>query len=207
MYFKDVALVLVRHMLSDKTWTRILHANQFLFKIFQVLLTQSVFSLSMLARFIGTESFSLEFAEQCIAIGMQLVKTNDDPDVRKCAYTLFGAVATVVKEKMSVCMQPCVALMIKSLQSTEGMLEEPDVSDLPLGNLEIDDEDEEDEDDNLEGNVTNAPQGEEDEDNEDCNRGLCMGSYLGEKEQALNALRDFSVACGSAFYPYIDQVI
>ena len=160
-----------------------------------------MFALSMLARFVGTEHFSNDFAEKCIRIGMALVEANDDPDVRKCAYTLFGAVATVVKDKMSVCMEPCVALMIKSLQSTEGLIYElPEESNLPLDMLEEGDDD----DDDVQDDFINAPG----DDNDDDNIALCMGSpYMGEKEQALNALRDFSVSCGAAFYPFIDQVL
>merc|ERR1719402_1852630 len=65
----------------------------------QVLLTQSMCTLSVPARAVGQEKFSGEFCEKYIKIGMTLIETNDDPDVRKCAYNLFGAVATVVKEK------------------------------------------------------------------------------------------------------------
>ena len=73
-------------------------------------------TLSVLARAVGQEKFSGEFCEKCIKIGMTLIETNDDPDVRKCAYNLFGAVATVVKEKMAPILEPCVTLMLKTVQ-------------------------------------------------------------------------------------------
>ncbi len=48
----------------------------------QVLLTQSMDTLGCLARAVGKEHFNKEFAEKCFNIGTELVKTNDDPDIR-----------------------------------------------------------------------------------------------------------------------------
>ena len=149
----------------------------------QVLLTTSMSTLSVLARCVGEEKFSREFAEKCITIGMQLVEANDDPDVRKCAYNLFGAVATIVKEDMSAVMQPCVTLMLKTLQSTEGIHLEMAGTDsnLPLEDLDDDDEDEI----NLEDSVV------EDENLDEIKSIGVENAFVGEKEQALVALKDF----------------
>lgn len=154
-------------------------------------------TLSILARSVGKENFSREFAEKCINIGMQLVESNDDPDVRKCAYNLFGAVASIVKEEMSAIMESCVTLMLKSLQSTEGIhLEvEGDDTNLPLDSLE-------DEDDEISLDETAQ------EDDVDLDEVKAIGvenAFVAEKEQALIALKDFSLECGAAFYPYIYQ--
>ena len=136
-------------------------------------------TLSILARCVGKENFSREFAEKCISIGMQLVESNDDPDVRKCAYNLFGAVATIVKEDLSSVMEACVTLMLKSLQSTEGIHLEMSGSEsnLPLENLE----DEEDE--------INLDEDAAEDDLEDVKAIGVENAYVGEKEQALIALK------------------
>jgi len=161
----------------------------------QVLLTTSMSTLSVLARCVGKEKFSQEFAEKCLTIGMQLVESNDDPDVRKCAFNLFGAVATIVKEGMSSVLESCVTLMLKSLQSTEGIHLElsGDESNLPLENLDDDDEE-----------ISLETETAED-DLDDVKAIGVENAFVSEKEQALIALKDFSTECGSAFYPYIYQ--
>lgn len=163
----------------------------------QVLLTTSMASLSTLARCVGKEKFSREFADKCITIGMQLVQSNDDPDVRKCAYNLFGAVASIVKEDMAAVMESCVTLMLKSLQSTEGITLEMnnEFSNLPLENLDDDDDevclDNTNEDDN--------------DDLEDIKAIGVENAFVSEKEQALLTLKEISSECGVAFYPFIYQ--
>merc|ERR1719282_1497637 len=88
----------------------------------QVLLTQSMATLGTLARAVGQQHFSKEFAEKCVNIGLELVKNNDDPDVRKCAFSLFGSVATVVKADMGAQLVGfLVDLMLKTIQNTEGL--------------------------------------------------------------------------------------
>jgi len=163
----------------------------------QVLLTQSMCTLSVLARAVGQEKFSGEFCEKCIKIGMTLIETNDDPDVRKCAYNLFGAVATVVKEKMAPILEPCVTLMLKTVQSTEGVsLElEGNDSNLPLEELSDDEED-------ISGEDVNATALEE---LEGIKSVQVENAFLAEKEQAILALKEFSANCGAAFYPYLYQ--
>jgi len=164
----------------------------------QHLLTCSMSTLSVLARCVGEENFSREFAEKTINIGMQLVESNDDPDVRKCAYNLFGAVATIVKEDMASVMEACVTLMLKSLQSTEGVhLEMVDEeSNLPLEQLE---DDEEEEVDLTDGEV------EAEDELEGVKSIGVENAYVSEKEQALLSLKDLSIQCGAAFYPFIYQ--
>lgn len=161
----------------------------------EVLLTQAMSTLGVLARAVGQENFSREFAEKCIKIGMELVQNNDNPDVRKCAYALFGAVASVVKEEMASVMPVCVNLMLKSIQSTEGIsieTEENNTS-LPLEDLsdeeDIEADDDKDQETDLDGLKSMSVQNE----------------YVAEKECAVIALKDLSVECGAAFYPYLPQ--
>ena len=78
-------------------------------------------TLSILARSVGEQSFKREFADQCIKIGMQLVNSHpEDPDVHYCAYNLFGAIATIMKEDMQPVLQECVTIMLKTIQSLDG---------------------------------------------------------------------------------------
>jgi len=159
----------------------------------EILLTTSMATLGTLARAVGKENFSREFAEKCITIGMELVQNNDNPDVRKCAYSLFGSVASVVKEDMASVMAACVNLMLKSIQSTEGIsleMDDNNTAGLPLEELsdeEVLDEGENGESDDLEGLKSLTVQNE----------------YVAEKECAVTALKDLSVECGAAFYPYL----
>lgn len=163
----------------------------------EVLLTQSMATLGTLARAVGQEHFSREFAEKCITIGMELVQNNDNPDVRKCAYSLFGSVASVVKEEMASVMAACVNLMLKSIQSTEGisleMEENKAAEGLPLEELS-------DEEDLADGESDDAV-----EDLEGLKALTVQNEYVAEKECAVTALKDLSVECGTAFYPYLSD--
>lgn len=148
----------------------------------QILLTTSMSTLAILARCVGEQAFKAEFADQCIKIGIQLVTSNDDPDVRKCAYNLFGAIATVMKEDMRPVLQEVVTMMLKSIQSTEGIHVETNDEDanLPLENLE-DDEDE--------INLEDSAQEDDEDDMENVKSMSVENSYMGEKEQAILALK------------------
>ena len=159
----------------------------------QVLLTISMTTLGTLARATGQQHFSKEFAERCVQIGLELVKNNDDPDVRKCAYSLFGSVATVVKADMGTQLVGfLVELMLKTIQNTEGLsyeLEDNDTN-IPLEDLS----DEEDIESDDEGDKTQ-------DDMEGVRAVTIHNSFVQEKEYAIAALKDLSVECGAAFYP------
>merc|ERR1719219_2554483 len=155
----------------------------------QVLLTQSMSTLATLARATGQQSFSKEFAEKCVNIGLELVKTNDDPDVRKCAFSLFGAVASVVKMEMGTELVGfLVEMMLKTVQNTEGLSLEMEDNDtnIPLEELSDEEDIEEEVDDMDEVKAVSI-----------------QNSFIMEKEYALVALKDLSTECGSAFYPFL----
>merc|ERR1719153_1355790 len=129
---------------------------------------------------------------------MKLVETNDNPEVRKCAYSLFGAVGSIVKEEMATVMPMCVQLMLKSIQSTEGIsLEtEENNSGLPLEDLS------EDEEEDLEGKDSQDTLASELEDV----KGMSVqNEFVAEKECAVIALKDLAMECGQAFYPFLSQ--
>ena len=166
----------------------------------QVLLTQAMATLGTLARAVGEQHFSKEFAEKCINIGLELVKSNDDPDVRRCAYSLFGAVASVVKVGMGTELGAMlVDLMLKSIQNTDGIsleMEENDTN-IPLEDLS----DEED----IESNADDTDRALDDL--EGVKSVNVENSFMAEKECAVIALNDLSVECGVAFHPFLSQCV
>merc|ERR1719452_38116 len=164
----------------------------------QVLLTQAMATLATLARAVGDQHFNKEFAEKCINIGLELVKTKDDPDVRKCAFSLFGAVASVVKAEMGTeLVGMLVDLMLKSIQNTEGIsLEmEDNGTNLPLEDLS----DEEDIDSNADDKDKAL------DELEGIKSVSVENAYVAEKECAVIALKDLSVECGASFLPFLSH--
>jgi len=162
----------------------------------EVLLTQAMSTLGVLARAVGQQHFSREFAEKCLNIGMELVQKNDNPDVRKCAYSLFGSVASVVKEEMAAVMAPIVDLMLKSIQSTEGISLETEENNtgLPLEQLSEDEEEDLEDKDSQDTAVS---------DMEDIKSMSVQNEYVAEKECAVSALKDLAMECGAAFHPFL----
>ena len=65
-----------------------------------LLLTQSMDTLGSLARAVGPTNFVPSLSEECCKLGIDLMNQHDDPDVRKAAFNLFGAVAFVAKGNM-----------------------------------------------------------------------------------------------------------
>ena len=57
-------------------------------------------TLGSLARAVGPTNFVPSLAEECCKLGIEMMQQNDDPDVRKAAFSLFGAVAFVAKGNM-----------------------------------------------------------------------------------------------------------
>ena len=155
----------------------------------QVLLTQSMSTLATLAKAVGQQHFSKEFAEKCVNIGLELVKNNDDPDVRKCAYNLFGSVATVVKSEMGHgLLELLVEMMLKTVQNTEGLSLEVEDNDTNIPLEELSDEEDID---------------EEVDDMDEVKAVSIQNSFIMEKECALVAMKDLSSECGTAFYPFL----
>jgi len=166
----------------------------------QVLLTQAMATLGTLARAVGEQNFSKDFASKCISIGLKLIEDNDDPDVRKCAYSLFGAVASVVKVEMGAeLVGTLVNLMLKSIQNSEGIsleLEENNTN-IPLEDLS----DEEDIESNADDNDRAL------DDMEGVKNVSVENAFMAEKECAVIALKDLSVECGPSFHPFLSQCV
>ena len=88
--------------------------------------------------FTGPTNFVPSLAEECCKLGIELMQQNDDPDVRKAAFTLFGAVAFVAKGNMESILPGLVEQMLTSAISKEGIsleFKDEDNSLLPLEDL------------------------------------------------------------------------
>lgn len=164
----------------------------------QVLLTQSMETLSILARCVGPTQFGPTMAEECCQLGLDLVAKHDDPDVRKCAYALFSAVAFVVKDEISIVLQKIVDLMLRSCQSKEGISLEFKDDELDLPDLS-----EEEDDDKIDDISLNTEDTEEEV--EKVKAVNVLNSYMEEKEQALLALKEIAKHATNSFMPYLFQ--
>uniref|UniRef100_A0A803SW12 Importin 4 n=1 Tax=Anolis carolinensis TaxID=28377 RepID=A0A803SW12_ANOCA len=80
---------------------------------------QSVETLSVLATVLKKDIF-LPLAEQCCQLGLDLCDRVDDPDLRRCTYSLFGSLATVLEDGISPYLPRITTFMLYSLKSTEG---------------------------------------------------------------------------------------
>ncbi|XP_042330339.1 importin-4 isoform X2 [Sceloporus undulatus] len=157
---------------------------------------QSVETLSVLATVMNKEVF-LPLAEQCCQLGLDLCDRVDDPDLRRCTYSLFGSLATVLEDAIAPYLPRITTLMLYSLKSTEGL--EPS---LGTGNsfLLFDDEEEEAE---VEGDESLTDDEEEDDSEL---TGLSVGNvYMDEKEDACVALGEIATAASMAFLPYMEN--
>uniref|UniRef100_A0A4W4G779 TOG domain-containing protein n=1 Tax=Electrophorus electricus TaxID=8005 RepID=A0A4W4G779_ELEEL len=78
-------------------------------------------TLSVLARTIGKDVFS-PLAAECVQLGLNLTNSVDDPDLRRCTYSLFSAVSSVSPESLTPHLTAITTLMLLSLKSTEGVM-------------------------------------------------------------------------------------
>ncbi|XP_062847119.1 importin-4 isoform X2 [Trichomycterus rosablanca] len=154
--------------------------------------TQALDTLSVLARTVGKDAFS-PLAAECVHLGMKLTDAVDDPDLRRCTYSLFSAVSTISPESLNPHLTAIVTLMQLSLKSTEGVTAHVE-EDKQFVHLDDDDDDDE-------GEAVL----EEDEDNEmeDVAGFSVENAYIDEKEDACDALGEIAVNTGAAFQPFL----
>uniref|UniRef100_A0A673LU62 Importin-4-like n=1 Tax=Sinocyclocheilus rhinocerous TaxID=307959 RepID=A0A673LU62_9TELE len=86
----------------------------------RALQTQALDTLSVLARTVGKEVFS-PLAAECVQLGLNLTDAVDDPDLRRCTYSLFSAVSDVSPDCLAPQLTPITTVMLLSLRSTEGV--------------------------------------------------------------------------------------
>ena len=145
-------------------------------------------TLGVIARTIGEATFR-PFAEECLHFTLNLVKSKDDPDLRKCAYGVFASVATVLKEDMGPALPAVIELLMKAVQSNEGVVvqykDENDEASFPTGDVLDDDDDLSPMDKDDDGD-------EDDDENDDLAGYTVENAYLEEKEEACLALRELA---------------
>uniref|UniRef100_A0A673B5J0 Importin 4 n=1 Tax=Sphaeramia orbicularis TaxID=375764 RepID=A0A673B5J0_9TELE len=77
--------------------------------------TQSLDTLSVLARTIGKDVFS-PLAAECVQLGLNLTDTIDDPDLRRCTYSLYSSVSTVSPECLTPHLVAITTVMMLALK-------------------------------------------------------------------------------------------
>ncbi|KAK2855493.1 hypothetical protein Q7C36_007362 [Tachysurus vachellii] len=156
--------------------------------------TQALDTLSVLARTVGKDVFG-PLAAECVQLGLNLTDAVDDPDLRRCTYSLFSAVSTISPESVDPHLSAITTLMLMSLRSTEGVkthLEEDKQFVL------LDDDDGEDE-----GDVVLEEDGENEV--EDVAGFTVENSYIDEKEDACEALGEIAFNTSAAFQSYLES--
>ncbi|KAG7455466.1 hypothetical protein MATL_G00257020 [Megalops atlanticus] len=159
--------------------------------------TQALDTLSVLARTVGKDVFS-PLAAECVQLGLNLADAVDDPDLRRCTYSLFSAVSTVSPECLTPHLTAITTIMLLSLRSTEGVtahLEEDKQFVL------LDDEDDEDEG----GDTVLDEDGENEGEDRDVAGFSVENAYIDEKEDACEALGELAFNTGVAFLPFLES--
>uniref|UniRef100_A0A8C7HI55 Importin 4 n=1 Tax=Oncorhynchus kisutch TaxID=8019 RepID=A0A8C7HI55_ONCKI len=166
--------------------------------------TQALDTLSVLARTIGKEVFS-PLAAECVQLGLNLTNTIDDPDLRRCTYSLFSAVSTVSPDCLNPHLTAITTIMLLSLKSTEGVtahLEEDKTFVLLDGD---------DDDDEAQGDTILDEEGTDNVDPDIAGFSV-ENAYIDEKEDTCDALGEiviysflcciytiYTKVCGHAF--------
>ncbi|KAJ8272903.1 hypothetical protein GJAV_G00094810 [Gymnothorax javanicus] len=162
--------------------------------------TQALDTLSVLARTVGKEAFA-PLAAECVQLGLNLTDAVDDPDLRRCTYSLFSAVSTVSPECLTPHLSAITTIMLLSLRSTEGVTThlEEDKQFVLL------DDDDDDEDDDVEVDTGIDEEGDKETDARDISGFSVENAYIDEKEDACDALGELAFNTGVAFLPFLES--
>ncbi|XP_015586290.1 importin-4 [Cephus cinctus] len=161
---------------------------------------QAVDTLGVLARTIGNDHFA-PLAESSLQFGLKLLKETDDPDLKKSIYGLFASISSVMKKSMAVVLPQIIEQMIKSIQSSEGIVahfKDDENTAFPVYEDLSDNENADEED------IENTDN-EEDDDDEDVAGYSVENAYIEEKEEAVLALKEIAQYTEEAFLPYLEQ--
>ncbi|CAI5673544.1 unnamed protein product [Oreochromis niloticus] len=159
--------------------------------------TQSLDTLSVLARTIGKDVFS-PLAAECVQLGLNLTDTIDDPDLRRCTYSLYSAVSIVSPDCLTPHLTAITTVMLYALKSSEGVtahLEEDKTFVL------LDDDD----DDNGEKDTEDFLEDDKETDIQDVAGFSVENAYIDEKEDACEALGEIAFNAGVAFQPFLES--
>ncbi|KAM9488712.1 importin-4 [Clarias gariepinus] len=158
--------------------------------------TQALDTLSVLARTVGKDVFG-PLAAECVQLGLKLTDAVDDPDLRRCTYSLFSAVSTISSESIDPHLTAITTLMLMSLKSTEGVTAHVE-EDKQFVLLDDDDDDNDDE-----GDAVLEEDGENEV--EDVAGFSVENAYIDEKEDACDALGEIAFNTGAAFQPFLES--
>uniref|UniRef100_A0A8C1C6R0 Importin 4 n=1 Tax=Cyprinus carpio carpio TaxID=630221 RepID=A0A8C1C6R0_CYPCA len=165
----------------------------------RTLQTQALDTLSVLARTVGKEVFS-PLAAECVQLGLNLTDAVDDPDLRRCTYSLFSAVSDVSPDCLAPHLPPITTVMLLSLRSTEGVTVSVDFS-IRSSFVLLDDDDA----DGEEGDVDLDEESETEVDDRDVAGFSVENAYIDEKEDACDALGEIAFNTGVAFQPFLES--
>uniref|UniRef100_A0A4W6EFC5 Importin 4 n=1 Tax=Lates calcarifer TaxID=8187 RepID=A0A4W6EFC5_LATCA len=159
--------------------------------------TQSLDTLSVLARTIGKDVFS-PLAAECVQLGLNLTDTIDDPDLRRCTYSLYSAVSTVSPDCLTPHLTAITTVMLLALKSNEGITV-GNIYDKTFVLLDDDDEDDKEEEKDVDDFL-------EDETETDVHDVAGVeNAYIDEKEDACDALGEIAFNTGAAFQPFLES--
>uniref|UniRef100_A0A8C0JQ40 Importin 4 n=1 Tax=Canis lupus dingo TaxID=286419 RepID=A0A8C0JQ40_CANLU len=150
-------------------------------------------TLGVLARAVGEPMRPL--AEECCQLGLGLCDQVDDPDLRRCTYSLFAALSGLMGEGLAPHLPQITTLMLLSLRSTEGIVVSWDRS-----FLLFDDESDGEEEEEL------MDKDEEEEEDSEISGYSVENAFFDEKEDACAALGEISVNTSVSFLPYVESV-
>ncbi|KAF6722930.1 Importin-4 [Oryzias melastigma] len=160
--------------------------------------TQSLDTLSVLARTVGKDVFS-PLAAECIQLGMNLTDAIDDPDLRRCTYSLYSAVSTICPESITPHLTAITTVMLLALKSTEGVT--PHLEEDKNFVLLDDDDDEDDTEEEKDVEDLSEPK----TDVVDATGFNVENAYMDEKEDACEALGEIAFSTGVAFQPFLES--
>uniref|UniRef100_A0A8C4SHZ2 Importin 4 n=1 Tax=Erpetoichthys calabaricus TaxID=27687 RepID=A0A8C4SHZ2_ERPCA len=163
----------------------------------RALQVQAVETLAVLAHTMGKEAFA-PLADECVQLGINLTNSVDDPDLRRCTYSLFSAISAVSPTAVAANLPTITTLMTMSLKSTEGVTAHLNEENQSFLLLEDDDDDEGNNETLIEEET------EEEQDNNDIAGFSVENAYIDEKEDACIALGEIAYNSGSQFLPYLE---
>ncbi|XP_063063252.1 importin-4 isoform X2 [Engraulis encrasicolus] len=161
---------------------------------------QSLDTLAVLARTVGKEVFS-PLAAECVQLGLNLSDAVDDPDVRRCTFSLYSAVSTVSPDCLVPHLPTISTIILMSLKSTEGVTEHLDEE---KQFVLLDDEDDDDDDEDGAGDTALGDDPDDDTAAQNVAGFSVENAYIDEKEDACDALGEIAFNTGIAFLPFLE---
>lgn len=157
---------------------------------------QSLETLGVLVRAVGEPMRPV--AEECCQLGLSLCDRVDDPDLRRCTYSLFAALSGLMGEGLAPHLPQVTTLMLMSLRSTEGIVAQHDGASSFLL-FDDDDSEGEDEEELME-------EEDQEEDDSEISGYSVENSFFDEKEDTCVALGEIAVNSSVAFLPFMERV-